>query len=172
LLIHGQRTFWFKFLFELVKFFFCPICSHQAFFYKVVENICPKGVIFYIATPPGLLPASEERPSEWPIERAAAYFEEAASKSTDNRLKSLALYNLGTLMGRESYAVSPVTPRLEMEAALPAAIMRLAEAIRIDPNNEDAKYNLELLEKTSANLERERGAAGKGYAPGIVVKGY
>ncbi len=131
-----------------------------------------KGVDYYVSTPPGMLPASDERPAEWPIERATAYFEQAASITNDIHLKSIALYNLGTLMGRESYAVSPVAQRLEMEAALPAAVMRLAEAVRLDPENEDAKHNLEILEKTSGDAERARAASGEGYAPGISIKGY
>jgi len=94
--------------------------------------------------PAELLPATEERPSEYPIVRAAAYFQQAALESTDDRLLTLALYNLGTLMGEDSLTVlSGSTPWF----GLMEGISRLAEAISIDPDNEDAKYNLELLEK-------------------------
>lgn len=123
--------------------------------------------------PPGLLPSSEERPSEYPIERAAAYFEKAASESRDNKLKSLALYNWGTLSAREAYASSLAfslagTPRVEMTQA----IVWLREAIRYDPNNEDAKFNLELLERVLAIEGEKEGAPGPGYSPGAVDKGY
>jgi hypothetical protein len=123
--------------------------------------------------PPGLLQASEERPSEYPIERATAYLRQAASESTDQKLRSLALYNLGTLIAREAYASSfgfglLEAPRVEMNEA----ILWLAEATRLDPDNEDAKYNLEVLDRTGADQGQEEGAPGPGYSPGAVDKGY
>jgi hypothetical protein len=123
--------------------------------------------------PPGLLPASEERPSEYPIERATAYFEQAASESTDEKLKALVLYNLGTLIAREAYASSLAfslldSPRVEMTEA----ILWLAQAIRLDPSNEDAKYNLEVLDRVQSLEGEEQGAPGPGYSPGAVDKGY
>ena len=128
-----------------------------------------KGVEAYNA-PPGVLPATEERPMEYPIERGTAYFKEAAAKSTDNRLKSLALYNLGTLIGREGYAFRIVSMPPPVDMA--QGISNLAEAVRIDPNNEDAKYNLELLEKVAALEGEKEGGPGAGYSPGAVEKGY
>jgi len=120
--------------------------------------------------PPGVLPATEERPSEVPVVRAAAYWQQAASKSTDNRLKSLALYNIGTLRGRDAFvAMGSSTVRL----GVAEGISKLAEAVRADPNNEDAKYNLELLEKLQAAVAQEEAGPGPGYSPGAVVnKGY
>lgn len=119
--------------------------------------------------PPGVLPATEERPSEFPVVRAVAYFQQAASKSTDNRLKSFALYNIGTLRGRDALAaMGASTPRL----GVAEGISKLAEAVRADPNNEDAKYNLELLEKLQAAVAQEEAGPGPGYSPGTVNKGY
>jgi len=94
--------------------------------------------------PAELLPATDERPSEHPIVRAAVYFQQAASESTDDRLITLALYNLGTLMGKDALtSMTGSTSRF----AITDGIIKLVEAIRIDPDNEDAKYNFELLEK-------------------------
>lgn len=131
-----------------------------------------QGVSAYHA-PPGLLPASDERPSEYPIERAAAYWEQAATESEDLKLKSLALYNAGTLVAREAYASTLAfglldTPRVEMTQA----IIWLREAIRYDPENEDAKYNLEVLERVQFIEGEKEGAPGEGYSPGAVDKGY
>ncbi|HEX79190.1 MAG TPA: hypothetical protein G4O19_03430, partial [Dehalococcoidia bacterium] len=102
-----------------------------------------KGASAY-TLPAELLPATDERPSEYPIVRAAAYFQQAALQSTDDRLLTLALYNLGTLMGKDSLTVlSNNTPWF----GLMEGISKLEDAIRVDPNNDSAKYNLEFLEK-------------------------
>jgi hypothetical protein len=111
-----------------------------------------QGVSAYLL-PSELLPATDERPSEYPIVRAAAYFQQAALESTDNRLKTLALYNLGTLMGGDALsAISGNTPWF----GVVDAISKLAEAVWIDPNNEGAKYNLELLERLQAAAAQEQ----------------
>jgi hypothetical protein len=103
--------------------------------------------------PAELLPATNDRPSEYPIIRAAAYFQQAASESTDNRLKALAFYNLGTLMGSDALsALSGSTPSF----VLPDAINKLAEAVRLNPDNEDAKYNLELFEALQFESTQEQ----------------
>jgi hypothetical protein len=127
-----------------------------------------EGVAAYRA-PPGILPASDWRPAEGPIERAAACFEKAGSESKDKRFKSIALYNLGTIAGREAYSLGQTgAPRV----GTAVAISKLAEAVRNDPNNEDAKYNLELLEKLQVAVQEEKAGPGPGYAPGYVEKGY
>ncbi|MFC2026928.1 hypothetical protein ACFLUX_03050 [Chloroflexota bacterium] len=107
-----------------------------------------QGVSAYLL-PAELLPATEERPSEFPIIRAAAYFQQASSESTDTILKTLALYNLGTLMGKDALASISGNTSL---FAMADGIIILAEAVRKDPNNEDAKYNLELLEKVQTAM--------------------
>ena len=118
--------------------------------------------------PPVVLPAEAVRPEE-PIERAAAHWK-SASETTDKKLKSLALYNLGTLIAREAFALRIVSnPRADMAEAS----LWLEEAIRNDPTNEAAKYNLELVEKAQAQEGEAVGAPGPGYAPGAVDgKGY
>jgi hypothetical protein len=130
--------------------------------------------------PAELLPATDDRPSEYPIVRAAAYFQQAASVSTDDRLKALAFYNLGTLMGTEGLTYfSGDTPLF----VVAEAIGKLQEAVRLDPGNEAAKYNLEFLEKVQATLQPSGGAAVSekvvgslgglaGYSSGSVYKGY
>jgi hypothetical protein len=123
------------------------------------------------AAPPGDLPAlpSEKRPAEWPIERAAAEWLKAAILTSDNELKSLALYNMGTLIGREAYANS-LAGSAQVEMA--EGIANLKESLRLNPNNLDAKYNLELMERVSAIYGQNEGAPGAGYSPGAVEKGY
>jgi hypothetical protein len=89
-----------------------------------------------------LLPADGDRPEEYPIVRAAIYFQQAAAASNDDRLVALSLYNLGTMMGADALTVlSGETPWF----GLAEAIVKLEEAVRTDPYNEDAKHNLELL---------------------------
>ncbi len=75
---------------------------------------------------------------------AVDYFQQAADISTDNELKSLAYYNMGTALARDYRVFSG--ERLS-EYGLSDAISFLREAIRLDPLNEDAKYNLEYLER-------------------------
>jgi len=52
------------------------------------------------------------------------------------------------------------------------AITSLGEAVRSDPDNEDAKYNLELFEKAAQIQGDKEGAPEEGYSPGAVEKGY
>jgi hypothetical protein len=121
--------------------------------------------------PPGLLPAADGRPAEYPIERAAAFWEKAAALSTDNNLKSLAYYNLGTLVGREAWAQSLPGPG-NTQTDMAEGIRRLGESLRANPNNEDAKFNLELMEKVAQPEGEKEGGPGEGYSPGAVEKGY
>jgi hypothetical protein len=121
--------------------------------------------------PPGLLPPGEGRPAEYPIERAGALWDKAAAISTDNHLKSLAYYNLGTLVGREAWAQSLPGPG-NTQTDMIEGIRKLGEALRADPNNEDAKFNLELMEKVAHVQGEKQGGPGDGYSPGAVEKGY
>ena len=118
-------------------------------------------------------------------EKASAHFEKAASQSSDDRVKALALCNLGTMSGKlardavhriqDAYAVKRAKGAENDENLIMArqevrrSIQKLAEAVRLDPTVEDAKFNLELL-------ETERGEAGEilgsRYSPGKVDKGY
>lgn len=111
---------------------------------------------------------------DFPIEKivsASAYFQQSVVQSTDNRLKSLALYNSGTMIGRD-YLIF-VAERIQ-ELHVVDAISMLAEAVRLDPNNEDAKYNLEYLEKIQPLLLAKIGqqAAGSTSVNIIINRGY
>lgn len=72
------------------------------------------------------------------------YFRQAAEISSDYELKSLAYYNMGTAIVRDYVFLSE--ERLA-EYGLSEAILFLKEAVRLDPYNEDAKYNLEYCER-------------------------
>lgn len=108
-------------------------------------------------------------PSVYPIERVRVHFEKVCAETSDKRLKSLALYNLGTMVGRLAFDERLLgVQRTEMAEG----ISKLAEALRNDPNNEDAKYNKELLDRVQAKVGKEKGAAGPGYSPGAIQKGF
>ncbi len=109
------------------------------------------GVSSY-ALPAGLLPATDDRPAEYPVSRAAAYFQQSASQSKDKIMIGKSLYNLGTLMAYD--AVSSLSGGTS-SFGLADAIKRLAEAVRADPSNENAKYNLELLQQIEELLKTE-----------------
>lgn len=97
-----------------------------------------------------LLPETTDRPAEYPVIRAAAYFNSAVLASTDESIKALALYNLGTLMAID--AISSIlgnTPWFGLEDA----ISKLEQSVRINPNNESAKYNLELFQELRSEAE-------------------
>ncbi len=146
--------------------------SQPKWMVKATLRAYNQGVEAY-GLPPGVLPASAERPSEYPIERATAYFEQATAEEKNIKLRSLAFYDLGTLIAREAYASSlafglVAAPRVDMSEA----IIRLEETIRLDPNNEDAKYNLEVLDRVQTTQGQQEGAPGPGYSPGAVEKGY
>ncbi len=139
-----------------------------------------QGVATYSLPEEDLLPATDDRPSEYPVVRAAAYFQQAAAISEDDELKALALYNLGTMMGEEGLTYfNGETPKFGVSEA----ISKLIESIRIDPGNEGAKYNLELFEKALAILQPSGGSAVaekvagtmgglSGYSSGMIYKGY
>lgn len=127
-----------------------------------------------------LLPATDDRPAEQPMVRAAAYFQQAAAESNNDIIKALALYNMGTFMGNEGLTyLDGETPLF----VITEAIGKLSESIRFDPDNEAAKYNLEFLEKVQETLQPSGGSAVAqkvagslggltGYASGMIYKGY
>jgi hypothetical protein len=127
-----------------------------------------------------LLPATADRPEEQSVMRAVAYLQQAYTNSKDESLKALALYDIGTLMGIEGLGIlGDKTPLF----VISEAIGKLSEAVRLNPDNEAAKYNLELLEKVQAILQPPGGAAVSekavgtmgglaGYASGVIYKGY
>jgi hypothetical protein len=127
-----------------------------------------------------LLPATDDRPAEFPLVRAAAYYQEVIDESTDDGLRAVTLYNLGTLMGDDAASIiRNTTPSF----GIAEAYARLIEAVRLDPTNEDAKYNLELCEKIQAIITPTRaviivqpthGTLGgsSGFSSGLAHKGY
>lgn len=127
-----------------------------------------------------LLPATADRPEEQAAMRAVAYLQQAYTDSKDESLRALALYDIGTIMGIEGLGILGDTTPLFV---LSEAIGKLSEAVRLNPDNEAAKYNLELLEKVQAILQPPGGAAVSekavgsmgglaGYAAGVIYKGY
>lgn len=83
-------------------------------------------------------------------QKAAAQFSHVGSMSQDPELKSLAFYNLGTMLGKQVFNEQlPVQLRFQ---AAEKAIEILREAVDNDPGNEDAKYNLELLRNQQFDL--------------------
>ncbi len=127
-----------------------------------------------------LLPATDDRPAEYPLVRAAAYYQKVIDESTDDGLRAVALYNLGTLMGDDAASViRNATPSF----GIAEAYARLIEAVRLDPSNEDAKYNLELCERIQAIItptkpmiivQPTHGTLGgsSGFSSGLAHKGY
>jgi tetratricopeptide (TPR) repeat protein len=73
---------------------------------------------------------------------AIEYFQKAASVSTDNKLQSMALSNIGTAIIRDYLYFSE---ERSLSYGLAEAQNMLIEAIRLDPDNDYAKYNLEYL---------------------------
>jgi hypothetical protein len=100
------------------------------------------------------------------IERAGAHFDNVDLSSTDRKLKSLSLYNLGTMIARLAFFDKRARSTRAIDTA--QAILKLEKAIRNDPNNEEAKINLELLESILIMEEKEKGGPGQGYSPGVV----
>ncbi len=129
-----------------------------------------KGVMAFNA-PPGLLPPGDGRPAEYPIQRAQYHWERAAALSTDKNVKALAYYDLGTLVGRESWAQA-LPGEGHARSDMLTGIKQLGESLRADPTNEDAKFNLELMEKAAKQEGTRQGGPGPGYSPGSTEKGY
>lgn len=107
------------------------------------------------------------------FEEASALFNHVVVGSKDAGLKSLALYNLGTLVGGQVFDESlPAQSRFQIAQY---AIAALKEAIALNPDNQKAKYNLEILRNKLPELfeemQEEAGEKGEpqpepGYSPG------
>ena len=121
-------------------------------------------------------PLEWKEPPYTAMERCGALWQKAAAITTDEKLKSLANYNYGTMMGWQAYASAfggNTGLGIMMEATqLAEAIRLMAEAVRNDPDDEDAKFSLELLEKATAKQVAQQAGPGAGYNPGVVEKGY
>jgi hypothetical protein len=101
------------------------------------------------------------------MENAGGRFARVGAESSDRRLRSLAFYNLGTLTGRAVF-FRQQPPGID----LGDAIAKLSDAIRNDPDNEDAKFNRELLERLLTRRGEPKAGPGAGYSPGAVNKGF
>lgn len=103
----------------------------------------------------GILARSEEK--------AANDFAFIANNSKDPWLRSLALAQVGTITGKQAF-----DERLTAESRYQIArysIEILKEAVVNNPDNEEAKYNLELLLSRLPDLEQEAEEEGNGEEP-------
>jgi hypothetical protein len=108
---------------------------------------------------------------------AQARLEAIAAGGDDPERRSRAMTLLGVL-----FLATPVTDSGEQAAALKAAVTNLQKAIALNPDNGDAKFNLEFaLRQRSAGLSLRGGAApnpagspntSKGAATGSAGSGY
>jgi hypothetical protein len=122
---------------------------------------------------------------------AQGHFAKARAVTIDKKLLSLSAYNLGTLLGMDATralfqdaepqpALKPISSSLDAnsnpadaQAQLGQAVAQLADAVRNDPSNEDAKFNLELLQKLLPKTPTQSGNdSSHGYNPGQSVKGF
>ena len=108
---------------------------------------------------------------------AQARLEAIAEGAGDPARRSRALVLLGVLQ-----LATPATTPEERSTALKAATANLQEAIVLDPNNEEAKYNLERVLRSSRGVQTQRGGpapdpsggadSSKGAATGPPGSGY
>jgi hypothetical protein len=86
------------------------------------------------------------------LQRADAKAPRGGAEGGDPARRSRALGLLGVLQ-----LATPATSREERSTALKAATANLQQAIMLDPDNDDAKYNLELILRTSRGVQTQRG---------------
>jgi hypothetical protein len=92
---------------------------------------------------------------------AQSRLEAIVAADSDDARRSRAAGLLGVLgLARSVYETQ------EREALLAATIANLRLAIELDPDNDEAKYNLELAHQRSRGLELTEAAAGQNPAPG------
>lgn len=107
----------------------------------------------------GLAAYEQERPED-----ANYWFERVAGGFDENEFREAALYNIGTMLGERAFNV-----KLSLQDRFNAAqkaIDKLREAVGIDPNDENAKWNLELLLVEQGNIAQGMMASGSGPDPG------
>jgi tetratricopeptide (TPR) repeat protein len=105
------------------------------------------------------VPATAVSPPSFPIDNlldSVDYFQGAVFASESDEIKALALYNIGTAIGRDCMIF---TGERSAELSFTMAITLLQEAVRLDPANEDAKYNLEYLEYYLLTSESEESSS-------------
>jgi hypothetical protein len=144
------------------------------------------GVVSYYTLPSALTQQADGTTPE-------THFVNALSSTTDQKLSSLAAYNVGTILSIEIgrslgfvqmvQATSDISGQMQADntgnssdegkAKIGQALNQLAEAIRTDPDNEDAKYNLELLLRMLPKSQTPDGTGnGGGFSPGSSARGY
>ncbi len=104
--------------------------------------------------------------------RAAVYwFERASVSDTQDQIRNQALYNLGTLLAYGALSAGTI-PRDRIEL-LELATEKLQRSVLLNPKDEDAKYNLELLQRLLEELLEEaqpggdeKPGGGPEYGPG------
>lgn len=77
------------------------------------------------------------------VNTALQQFERASQEGSNKHLQALSLYNLGTVLGEQSF-----DERLSLKDRLnivQLAIGKLRAAVALDPDNEEAKWNYEFL---------------------------
>lgn len=119
------------------------------------------------------------------IELAQNSFKKVAFSTKDRHLKSLAFYQLGTILG-ETALYQKEFSLSDRIAMLVKAVSYLKESVKADPSNEKAKYNYEYLKSLLGLVEQmaakgDNGQEGKegdepsintGYGKGDSKKGY
>jgi tetratricopeptide (TPR) repeat protein len=101
-------------------------------------------------------PATSMSLASYPIENllgAIEYFQKAASISTDSKLQSMALSNIGTMIARDYLFFEE---ERSLSFGLTDAKNMLMEAVRLDPDNEYAKYNLEYIESLMRAVQEKQ----------------
>jgi hypothetical protein len=92
---------------------------------------------------------------------AQSRLEAIVAADSDDRRRSRAAGLLGVMgLARSVYETD------QREALLSATIANLRLAIQLDPDNDEAKHNLELAHQRSRGLELTEAAAGQNPAPG------
>ncbi len=93
------------------------------------------------------------------LDSAVGYFREAAIKGADEKVISAAYYNLGTIC----FFLALNDGSVDM---LKKAIFLFQGALKQDPTNRDAKYNLELALRYLASAKPQEGEEEPGMNPG------
>lgn len=111
------------------------------------------------------------------VEGALAWYGQVAAEAENPKVKSLAFYNIGTIWGTLVFNEN-LTAESRLQIAQ-YAIENLREAVRNDPDNLEAKYNLEILVNKQIEISKEvqqggegEPAPGPGYSPGKEGGGY
>lgn len=105
-------------------------------------------------------------------EKAVNDFAFVAGNSNDPWLKSLAFTQMGTILGKQAFNQA-LPPEVRYQIAQ-YAVEIFKEAVISNPDNGEAKYNLELLLNQLASLSQQMKEPNQepGYSHGSGNKGY